>query len=33
MAYAAVDCLEGGVFDRERWSACRREFESHVVED
>jgi protoporphyrinogen oxidase len=34
MAYAAVDCLDaGGEFDRERWHACRRVFESHVVED
>lgn len=33
MAYAAVDCLVDGSFDRERWRACRREFERHVVED
>jgi protoporphyrinogen oxidase len=33
MAYAAADCLRDGVFDRERWSAYRKEFEAHVVED
>ena len=33
MAYCAVDCLEGGVFDDQRWQGFRREFETHVVED
>ena len=33
MAYAAVDCLEEGAFDRERWSVYRKDFEAHVVED
>ena len=34
MAYSAVDCLsDDGSFDRDRWHAYRREFESHVVED
>ena len=34
MAWSAVDCLDcEGRFDRERWHAYRRVFESHVVED
>ena len=34
MAYCAVACLdENGRFDRERWQAFRRGFETHVVED
>jgi protoporphyrinogen oxidase len=34
MAYAAVDCLSrDGSFNHARWAACRKEFESHVVED
>jgi len=33
MAYAAVECLEGGALDAPRWQAYRRTFESHVVED
>jgi len=33
MAYAAVDCLERGVFDRARWAGHRRVFATHVVED
>jgi protoporphyrinogen oxidase len=34
MAYAASECLSSdGTFDRARWVAYRREFESHVVED
>jgi protoporphyrinogen oxidase len=33
MAYAAVDCLDGGRFDAERWAQYRREFEKHVVVD
>lgn len=34
MAYAAVDCLDGGgEFDRGRWRNHRRAFERHVVED
>lgn len=33
MAYSAVDCLHGGVFDRARWKEYRRIFATHVVED
>lgn len=33
MAYAAVDCLRDGRFDRARWAEYRTEFETHVVED
>jgi hypothetical protein len=34
MAYCAVACLdENGCFDRKRWQAFRRSFETHVVED
>jgi len=34
MAYAAADCIDAqGRFDRERWAAHRKAFESHVVED
>ncbi|MFV1986735.1 MAG: FAD-dependent oxidoreductase [Gemmatimonadota bacterium] len=33
MAYAAVECLGDGDFDRARWTEYRREFEAHVVED
>jgi protoporphyrinogen oxidase len=34
MAYAATDCIApDGSFDRARWDAHRRSFESHVVED
>lgn len=33
MAYAATDCLRGGVFDEERWAAHREVFATHVVED
>jgi protoporphyrinogen oxidase len=34
MAYSAVDCLDANsVFDRDRWRECRRQFETHVVED
>ena len=33
MAYAAVDCLQDGGLDRKRWSAYRKDFEAHVVED
>jgi protoporphyrinogen oxidase len=33
MAYAAVDCLENGSFDRERWRSRREGFLTHVVED
>jgi protoporphyrinogen oxidase len=34
MAYAAVDCLgPGNVFDRGKWAAYRKVFETHVVED
>jgi protoporphyrinogen oxidase len=34
MAYCAVDCLSTtGEFQWDRWRACRRDFESHVVED
>ncbi|MDX1644884.1 MAG: FAD-dependent oxidoreductase [Thermoanaerobaculia bacterium] len=34
MAYAASDCVDSeGLFDEERWSLARREFDRHVVED
>ena len=33
MAYAAVDCLRDGEFDRARWAGHREEFARHVVED
>ena len=34
MAYAAASCLSPeGQFDRARWAAHRKEFETHVVED
>jgi protoporphyrinogen oxidase len=33
MAYAAVDSLGPAGFDRARWAAHRRVFETHVVED
>lgn len=33
MAYAAVDCLAGADFDREKWRAHREVFATHVVED
>ncbi len=34
MAYGASDCFsDDGLFDWERWSTYRHEFESHVVED
>ncbi len=33
MAYCAVDCLENGRFDADKWSGFRRVFETHVVED
>ena len=33
MAYAAVDCLNGEQFDRERWGRYREVFATHVVED
>jgi protoporphyrinogen oxidase len=34
MAYCAADCLDDrGHFDREKWQAFRRIFETHVVED
>lgn len=33
MANAAVSCLNGDSFDRAAWQACKRIFESHVVED
>ncbi|MGH8507406.1 MAG: protoporphyrinogen/coproporphyrinogen oxidase [Gammaproteobacteria bacterium] len=34
MAYCAVDCLgDNGNFDRQKWQAYRRVFETHVVED
>jgi protoporphyrinogen oxidase len=33
-AYAAADCLApDGALDRTRWAECRRQFETHVVED
>jgi protoporphyrinogen oxidase len=34
MAYSAVDCFrDDGSFDRAKWAACRKIFETHVVED
>jgi protoporphyrinogen oxidase len=33
MASAAVDCLQGGEFDHDRWARYREEFATHVVED
>jgi protoporphyrinogen oxidase len=33
MAYAAVECLKDGSFDRERWQNYRTIFATHVVED
>lgn len=33
MAYGAVDCLDGGVFDHAKWARYREEFTTHVVED
>jgi protoporphyrinogen oxidase len=34
MAYAAAGCLSReGRFDHARWAECRKEFETHVVED
>lgn len=33
MAYAAVDCLEDGRFNLERWARYRDVFRTHVVED
>jgi protoporphyrinogen oxidase len=33
MAYCAVECLNDGVFDAERWSEFRKVFATHVVED
>jgi len=34
MGYCAAGCLDdNGLFDRNRWQACRRLFETHVVED
>ncbi|OFX05036.1 MAG: hypothetical protein A3E78_00795 [Alphaproteobacteria bacterium RIFCSPHIGHO2_12_FULL_63_12] len=33
MAYGAVDCLNGGVFDQAKWAQYREEFLTHVVED
>jgi len=33
MARAAADCLEGGVFDQQKWERYREVFRTHVVED
>ena len=34
MAYALDGCLgSDGSLDRKAWTACRRDFEKHVVED
>jgi protoporphyrinogen oxidase len=33
MAYSAVDCLDGGCFDQEKWARYRETFAAHVVED
>ena len=33
MAYRAVDCLTEGAWDESKWTAQRKVFETHVVED
>ena len=33
MAYSAVDCLQDGEFDEEKWLGYRKVFATHVVED
>jgi protoporphyrinogen oxidase len=33
MAYAAVDCLDGLVFNQSKWAEYRKIFATHVVED
>ncbi|MCE9596249.1 MAG: FAD-dependent oxidoreductase [Planctomycetes bacterium] len=33
MAYSAVECFEGGKFDRAKWTEFRKIFATHVVED
>ncbi len=33
MAYSAVECLENGTFDADRWRQYRQQFATHVVED
>jgi protoporphyrinogen oxidase len=33
MAYCAVDCLQDGRFDAQRWEEYRKVFATHVVED
>jgi protoporphyrinogen oxidase len=33
MAYSAVDCLEAGRFNPDKWAAYRQIFATHVVED
>ena len=33
MAYCAVECLEGGTWNAEKWAGYRKVFETHVVED
>ena len=33
MARSAVDCLDGGAFDRAKWERYRELFRAHVVED
>ncbi len=33
MAYSAVDCVQDGRFDEDKWTEYRKVFETHVVED
>lgn len=33
MAYSAVECFDGGKFDRAKWTEFRKIFATHVVED
>jgi len=33
MAYAAVDCLQDGAFDIDKWAEYRRGFRTHVADD
>jgi hypothetical protein len=33
MAYSAVDCLEDGRWNEEKWRKYREIFATHVVED
>ncbi|MDZ4674395.1 MAG: FAD-dependent oxidoreductase [Gemmatimonadota bacterium] len=33
MAYSAVDCVQAGQFDQDKWAGYRKIFATHVVED